>query len=426
MSNMSNMSQTGRSFDSSFGMDTSADETDNLRLTLPALPQAAEFAMRTAGSRFHQRQCVVAEAVNIGLTADLAGFDKVFALGLLADIADRCGPGHIRVWLQGYCPKRTMQVTHELQPLPQETDLCISTEAVCLVLCELALELTLVDTASASSAGDPATADTRTAGTTRSPRANGITQLCLLFRLLAGASDLALEAVATEASEAEPAVRFSDIWLLLEEAWLARRAPAGAQVLGLLSRARAAVGRRAAKAACPASAVVLGLLPPSEHGRATSVPGNRSLSSTADTAALRRVLRGVGVTVSRENSTLLLKLASWGSLAAVGGADGCRAGQLAAWLGPMHSFRGVQRRWQTWMRALPSVLDTTTSAFQGGGGVSPEDFVAVCGQTALPTSQAEALMMAQVLQRDPQRTNALEVHLLGSIAKGRFSNVALS
>jgi hypothetical protein len=417
MSNMSHMSQTGRSFDSSFGMDTSADETDNLRLTLPALPQAAEYAMRTAGSRFHQRQCVVTEAVNSGLTADLAGFDKTFALGLLADIADQCGPGHIRVWLQGYCPKRVMQATHELQPLPQETDLCISTEAVCLVLCELALELALVDGAST-------TTDTRTEGTNSSPRANGITQLCLLFRLLAGASDLALEAVATEAMEAEPAVRFSDVWLLMEEAWLARRAPAGAQVLGLLSRARAAVGRRAAKAACPASAVVLGLLPPSEHGRATSVPGNRSLSSTADTAALRRVLRGVGVTVSRENSALLLKLASWGSLAAVGGADGCRAGQLAAWLGPMHSFRGVQRRWQTWMRALPSVLDTTSSAFQGGGGVSPEDFVAVCGQTALPTSQAEALMMAQVLQRDPQRTNALEVHLLGSIAKGRYSHVA--
>ena len=415
---MSNMSHTGRSFDSSFGMDTSADETDGLRLTFPALPQAAEYAMRTAGSRFHQRQCVVTDAVNIGLAADLVDFDKASALGLLADLADHCGPGPFRVWLQGYCPKRTMQPPHDLQPLPQETDFCMSTEATCLLLCELALELTLVESPSAT--------NSHTVETSHNHRKNGVTQLCLLFRLLAGASDLALEAVATEGAEAEPAVRFSDVWLLMEEAWLARRAPAGAQVLGLLSRARAAVGRRAAKSACPASAVVLGLLPPSEHGRATSVPGNRALSSTADTAALRRVLRGVGVTVSRENSTMLLKLASWGSLAAVGGADGCRAGQLAAWLGPMQSFRGVQRRWQTWMRALPSVLDTTAAAFQGGGGVSPEDFVAVCGQTALPTSQAEALMMAQVLQRDPQRTNALEVHLLGSIAKGRFSNVALS
>jgi len=128
------------------------------------------------------------------------------------------------------------------------------------------------------------------------------------------------------------------------------------------------------------------------------------------------------VAVSKSAAAMLLKLASWGSLTAVGSSDTCRAGQLASWLAPLPSFTEVQKRWHTWMRAVPSVLDMTAAAFVGGGNILPEDFVSVVGQTALPTTNAETLLMVQVLQRDPGSI-AVEAHLLDGIAKGRFHHV---
>ena len=74
------------------------------------------------------------------------------------------------------------------------------------------------------------------------------------------------------------------------------------------------------------------------------------------------------------------------------------------------------------MRAVPSVLDMTAAASVGGGNILPEDFLSVVGQTALPTTNAETLLMVQVLQRDPGSI-AVEAHLLDGIAKGRFHHV---
>lgn len=389
-------------YDTSFGMDTSADEMDAIHVTLAAATPTAIAAMRAAGSRFHQNMCRTREVVNAALCAEVAAFDKPAALRVLHAVGEQCSPGPLRAWLQGYCPQLSHPPHHELQPLPVEVELCMSTENAALLLSDLALELKVVDLTSGEGRAD-------------------VLHLCLLLRLLAAGSDLRVDNVLLEtASEGEPAVRVTDVWVLAEEAWLARRAPAGTRLLRLASRARAAVARRAARSCMPATAVVLALLPPSEHGRATAVPGNRALSSTADVAAMRRVLRGAGLHVSRENAAQLLRLAAWGSLTpALSTTDSCRAGQLAAWLAPLPTFEQVQRRWQTWMRAVPSIVDATQAAFYGTPTIAPEEFGSIVMQTALPTSQGECLMMAQVMQRDPG-VHLVEVALLDGIARGRF------
>lgn len=288
--------------------------------------------------------------------------------------------------------------------------------------------------------------------------AYGMVSMCILLRLLGAAPD-----------ESSGCVKIHEISFLLEDAWLLDEIRAGEvvdlasgegvskkimfcwQVAGLrfgilqLS-ARRGAGSNPRKVLDQAIAAVVNVhdgglvhLTLKQLCNVIDLLHSDSLSHNGSSSSSH--VRAMGKTEQILFALSLVKLCGWtddGLLNADAfvGKPVVDSASLATVLCSVCSFRTLQKRLQSWFRAVPAMIVSFLQLFEDIGLNQPsvEQFCAVCKlpESTLPVTMTESLMLAHLMSRRPSTTGNsivampyVELGLLGGIKRGNFLSAAM-
>jgi len=263
-----------------------------------------------------------------------------------------------------------------------------------------------------------------------------LVQLCMLLRLLGSGNESGL-------------VKIAEVASLLEDTWLLSMSDAssGRSVVQVLAQLRYAVLQQSTKKAGSTprkhlDEVLAGILALKGSASGTAASASVTVADTALfnapmlTLVVNKFLPGCSAADTADLVTAILRIGAWND-----SATAVTALDLRELLCTLCSYRNIQKRLQTWFRAVPTIYQSLVAAVnahpdpravqkEGEIHTSVEVFCDAVQASNLPLTTAESFMLSQLLTRKSgggrDAGSHVEVQLLLKIKKGEFLNANLA